>query len=84
MKHVPIAAFKDKVSQYIAEAESGDEIMITRHGKPTARLVAADADRQKGQREAIEALWSLGQKIKKDRGPTPIDAVVNWVNEDRR
>jgi prevent-host-death family protein len=84
MKHVPIATFKDKLSQYIAEAEAGDEIMVTRHGKPTVRLVPAEADRRKSQRDAIEALWALGQKIKKERGPTPIDAITGWVREDRR
>jgi prevent-host-death family protein len=84
MKQVPVAAFKDRVSQYIAEAEAGDEIMITRHGKPTVRLVAVEADKMKGQREAITALWALGQKIKKERGPTPIGDIVQWVREDPR
>ena len=83
MKHVPIAAFADKVSQYVAEAAAGADIMITRHGKPTVRLVAADADRKNDQREAIEALWKLGQKIKKDRGPTPVEDILGWIREDR-
>jgi prevent-host-death family protein len=84
MKQVPVAAFKDRVSHYIAEAEAGDEILITRHGKPTVRIVAAEADKKKGQRDAIEALWALGQKIKNERGPTPIDEIIGWVHEDRR
>jgi prevent-host-death family protein len=83
MKHVPVAEFKDKVSQYFAEAEAGDEIVITRHGKPTVRITAASAERKNDQRKAIEALWALGQKIRQERGPTPIEDIVGWVREDR-
>jgi prevent-host-death family protein len=84
MKQVPVAAFKDKVSQYIAEAEAGDEIVITRHGKATAKLVAVSNDRMKAQREAIAMVRGVGQKILKERGPTPIEDIVRWIQEDRK
>lgn len=84
MKHVPVAIFKDRVSQYIAEVEAGNEILITRHGKPAVKLIAAESDRQKSQQEAVNALWALGQKIRTDQGPTPVDDMIGWVREDRR
>ena len=39
MKRVPIAEFKAHCSQYIEEAGQED-IVITKHGKPVARVVA--------------------------------------------
>lgn len=39
MKRVPIAEFKAHCSQYIEEA-SNEDIVITKHGKPVARVVA--------------------------------------------
>jgi prevent-host-death family protein len=84
MRVVPIAEFKDRVSEYVNAAGAGDEIMITRHGKPMAKLVTANEDPMKVQREAITRLHELGQKIRRDRGPTPIDDIVGWIREDRR
>ena len=39
MKRVPIAEFKAHCSKYIEELAE-DEIVITKHGKPVARVVA--------------------------------------------
>jgi len=39
MKRVPIAEFKARFSQYVEEA-SQEDIVITKHGRPVARLVA--------------------------------------------
>jgi prevent-host-death family protein len=38
MKRVPIAEFKAHCSRYVEEAAE-EEIVITKHGKPVARLV---------------------------------------------
>ena len=83
MRLVPIAEFKDRVSEYVNAAVAGDEIMITRHGKPMVKLMTANDDPLKLQREAITRLHDLGQKIRRDRGPTPIDDIVRWIREDR-
>ncbi|MEP6919207.1 MAG: type II toxin-antitoxin system Phd/YefM family antitoxin [Acidobacteriota bacterium] len=41
MKMVSIQALKAQLSAIIAEAESGDTIVITRHNAPVAQLTAA-------------------------------------------
>ena len=38
MREVPLAEVKDALSKYLRLAE-GEEIIITRHGKPVGRLV---------------------------------------------
>ena len=66
MKAVAIFELKNRFSEMIAEVENGEEITITRHGAPVARLVAISAKgrRSYGQRQqvagAMEALRKLG------------------------
>lgn len=40
MKKVQVNEVREKLAKYLAEAEQGEEIIITRHSKPIARLVA--------------------------------------------
>ena len=42
MKTVSVQDLKATLSAAVASAESGETIVITRHGKPVARLVPAD------------------------------------------
>ena len=44
MKTVPVYEAKTRLSELLAAVELGEEITITRHGRPVARIVAvADA-----------------------------------------
>ena len=38
-----IAETKDRLSELVARAEKGEEITITRHGRPVARLTSTEA-----------------------------------------
>ena len=42
MKYVPINELKQDLASIIAEAEAGDDVVITRHNKPVARLIRAE------------------------------------------
>ena len=42
MTIVSLAQAKAQLGELVARAEAGDDISITRHGKPVARLVAAE------------------------------------------
>ncbi|HEY0445127.1 MAG TPA: type II toxin-antitoxin system Phd/YefM family antitoxin [Allosphingosinicella sp.] len=46
MAHFSVAKAKDGLSSLIARAEAGEEVVITRHGKPSVKLVRADQPRQ--------------------------------------
>ena len=67
MKSFAVFEAKNRFSELLNAVEQGEEITITRHGQPVARLVAADATSQLpvGQRErvaeALQRLRSLGQ-----------------------
>ena len=86
MRHVPIAAFKDRASEYVAAAEAGEEIVITRHGKPAARLsaVASDIERETRTREALARIREVGAQMRAEGRTTTIEELIEWKNEGRR
>ena len=70
MKSVAVFEAKNRFSELLNAAERGEEITITRHGTPVARLVSFGGAGQApvGQRErvlgALQRLRSLGQGAK--------------------
>lgn len=69
MRAVAIFEAKNRFSELIAAVEHGEEITITRHGSPVARLVsiAAKTQRPRGQSRqvaaAMQTLRSLGAGV---------------------
>ena len=83
MRHVPIAEFKDKVSEIVAAAEDGEDITITRHGREVVRLIGIEQDRMARQRQAVEALYAVGQEVLRKHGPTTAEERRAWIDEGR-
>jgi prevent-host-death family protein len=54
------------LSRYVEAVERGDEFVITRRGKPVAKLVRFVEERKltREQEDALEALFSLGIKTR--------------------
>ena len=84
MRSVAIAEAKNHLSELIAAAEAGEEIVITRHGKPAVRLVAATADRAARRAVVIDRMFAMGQDHFKKHGPTTAEEIIAWKNEGRR
>jgi prevent-host-death family protein len=42
MSDIPVYEAKTRLSELLARAQQGETVTITRHGKPMARLVAAE------------------------------------------
>jgi len=68
MKNVSVADAKAHLSELIERAEAGDEICITRRGKPVARLTAAKAKREPIDIDALRALTSTMPRQKEGAG----------------
>lgn len=85
MRRVPVSEFKDNASAWIAAAEAGEDIVVTRHGKPAVRLVAAVEDRKAAQRAAVDALFEAG-RARRARGEPSVsnDEIIAWIKEDQR
>lgn len=76
---------KNKLSELLDEVERGGEIVITRHGKPVARLVASDRKSEdEARREAIENLRALRESLRA-RGVTfSVEEILALRDEGRR
>jgi antitoxin (DNA-binding transcriptional repressor) of toxin-antitoxin stability system len=66
MARYSVAEAKNGLPRLIDKALGGEEVVITRHGKPTVELRAVQAPRQpeRSQRE-----WMAWLKEKRDAGP---------------
>jgi len=68
MREVGTLEARNSLSALLEEVEKGEEITITRHGKPIARLVPATAgprDLEK-VREAVQQIRELRKRVKPD------------------
>ena len=68
---VSIAEAKNRLSQLVRAAESGESVVITRHGRPVVQLLPAPARRRKvrlgGMRGRIRLLPGWDKPIDIDR-----------------
>lgn len=78
---------KTHLSELVARAEAGDEVVITRHNKPVAKIVpyapARPVDLQR-RKKAVLRLQALGTKIAKRGGPITEAEIADWIREGRR
>jgi prevent-host-death family protein len=84
MKHIGIFEAKTRLSSLVDEVEKGGEIVITRHGKPVARLVKPE-DRHSP--EAIEQRRKAMRELREIASRLKINAtheeIKSWINEGR-
>ena len=68
MKHVGIFEAKTHLSSLVDEVENGGEVVITRHGKPVAKLVRAEErlspEAVERRRKALDRLSEIGDRMR--------------------
>ena len=76
--HVAVREFKDRLSELLRRAEAGEEIVVTSHGRPVARLVQVEQPASANPAAALRRLrsqpWlrsSDGQPIRAVADPVP-------------
>ena len=84
MRHVPIAEFKDKVSEIVAAAEAGEEIVITRHGRDVAKLTATDAAITARRRAALADMAASRARLRARGVSATREEIREWIDEGRR
>ena len=84
MKHVGIFEAKTHLSSLLDEVEKGGEVIITRHGKPVAKLVQATAEFSpeeiESRRQAIARLRANARRINLNVSHEEIKA---WIEDGR-
>lgn len=87
MRSVAMSEAKDHLSEMVAAAEAGQEIVITRHGKPAAKLVAvqpAEGERRKRAQAAFDQLADIRAQQRSLGMTSTIEEMIAWKNEGRR
>jgi prevent-host-death family protein len=65
MREVQASEAKTHLPQLLDDVEHGETIIITRHGRPIARLVPDEDRRQAEAREAVAAIRALRKRVGK-------------------
>jgi prevent-host-death family protein len=87
METVGLFEAKTHLSELIARAERGEEVIITRHNRPVAKLVPFNevSPELVARRRAIAAeMQAVGREIEARGGPITIEEILAWRDEGRR
>ena len=87
MESVTAFEAKTRFGQLLQRVARGEEVIITRHEKPVARLVPEDRRNLESVRKAVAELFELSRQIAaRNKGkPKLTDAEVkSWIEEGRR
>jgi prevent-host-death family protein len=85
MRTVGAFEAKNKLSELLDEVEQGGEIVITRHGKPVARLVANEQKNEDDRRrDAVENLRVLRDSLRARGVVFSVGDILALRDEGRR
>jgi prevent-host-death family protein len=80
MREVQASEAKTHLPQLLDEVERGETVVITRHGRPIARLVPEAERRQAEIDEAIESI----KRNRVGRGSITTEEVLSSIREGRK
>ncbi|MCZ0944216.1 MAG: type II toxin-antitoxin system prevent-host-death family antitoxin [Gammaproteobacteria bacterium] len=78
---------KTRFGQLLDRVSQGEEVIVTRHDKPVARIVPAGRPAREEVRAAVEGLRQLRRTIAMRRGTHPAltdDDIKSLIEEGRR
>ena len=87
METIGLFEAKTHLSELVARAEQGEEVIITRHNKPVAKLVPiseVSPELVARRRQILQELQSIGREIEKRGGPLTVEEILEWRDEGRR
>ena len=87
MESVTALEAKTRFGQLLERVALGEEVIITRHDKPVARLVPEGRRNLESVRAAVTGLFELRREITdSNQGKTKLTAadVKSWIAEGRR
>jgi prevent-host-death family protein len=63
MERIGIYDARAKLSELIERVQSGEEVVLTRHGEPVARLVPEKPRRKRSRAAAVTRIRALARKL---------------------
>ena len=80
MRSIQSAEAKTHLPQLLDDVERGETVVITRHGRPVARLVP-DEDAQRARR--IKAMAEI-EEIRRQNGSVTLEELLSWRHEGHK
>jgi prevent-host-death family protein len=80
MREVQASDAKTHLPQLLDDVEAGETIVITRHGKPIARLVPDEERRNAEARAAMEEIRALRKRV----GKAPLQELLDARHEGHK
>jgi prevent-host-death family protein len=80
MREIQASEAKTKLPQLLDDVERGETLIITRHGKPIARLVPEEKSQQKTFDEVRAELMEL----RKHTGRATVAEILAWRHEGHK
>ena len=83
-REIPASEAKARFSELLDAASRGETIVITRHGRPIARLVP-DADRRRQEvAEALDDIKQLAKERLAEFGPVSVEEIISSIHEGHK
>jgi len=80
MRHVQSSDAKARFSELLDQVEQGETIVITRHGKPVARIVPDEERRRARAKAAIEGI----EELRKTMPKLTVEEILSARDEGRK
>ncbi|MBO6586698.1 MAG: type II toxin-antitoxin system Phd/YefM family antitoxin [Gracilimonas sp.] len=77
MKKVPVNEVREQLAKYLTEAERGEEVIITRHNKPVAKLV----NYEEPKKEKFSNMEEFRNSLKVEG--SVLNTLIEMRNEER-
>ncbi len=86
MSTVTALEAKTRFGELLDRVARGEEIVITRHDKPVARIVPEGRNSLESVRQAVDSIRALRQEIAQRKGFKPLSdkEIRDAINEGRR
>lgn len=87
MESIGLFEAKTHLSELVARAEQGEELIITRHNKPVAKLVPigpVPANLVNRRLRAVRAMQDIGAEVAARSAPITQKEILDWIREGRR
>jgi prevent-host-death family protein len=81
MREIQASDAKTHLPQLLDDVERGETVVITRHGRPIARLVPESERRQAEIDEAVESILALRKQLK---GKVTLEEVLSSIHEGHK
>lgn len=80
--HIPVSDAKSQLTELIRRAEAGEDIVLSRHGKPVVRLVPVTRKLTRAQRRALLEEIRASAASKAAKGPNAARSQDFLYDED--